>query len=340
MEKTIKIPKENAIKKITVFQVVMGVILSIYTISIIVPLIVAINCSLSPNVQVTELGALNPFWNHTWVVGDKVYNIFEKEKWTSVFEQYKMVIDAFNNQNPFSGTYMVNGIMYGREGVSVGFFGMFGNTFAYALGGSIVNSICMVIMSYLCAKYKNFFSKIIYAIVMFMMMVPILGGTSSTVELIRKLHLYDTYYGFLFFKFTFGGVYFLTFHAFFEGLPDAYNEAAEIDGASQLRIMITIVVPLASKLILTTTLLSFVAMYNEYTTALLYMPTHPTLAYGVYKMANNSEAMKLPNGVTFRPSSTSAQMAAIMILAIPMVTLFIFAKDKLMGNVSIGGIKG
>ena len=79
MEKTIKIPKENAIKKITVFQVVMGVILSIYTISIIVPLIVAINCSLSPNVQVTELGALNPFWNHTWVVGDKVYNIFEKE---------------------------------------------------------------------------------------------------------------------------------------------------------------------------------------------------------------------------------------------------------------------
>ena len=252
-----------------------------------------------------------------------------------------MVIYGFNHQKAFSGVYYVNGVRYGREGINVGFFGMFGNTFAYAVGGSFVHSVCMVLMSYLCAKYRNLFSKFIYAIVMFMMMVPILGGTSSTLELIRKIHLYDTYYGFLFFKFSFGGVYFLTYHAFFESLPDAYNEAAEIDGASQLRIMLTIIVPLASKLILTTTLLAFVGMYNEYTTALLYMPTHPTLAYGVYTMSLNSEATINPiTGVRFQPTSTSARMAAIMILAIPMVTLFIFAKDKLMGNVSIGGIKG
>lgn len=339
MEKTIKIPKANKIKNITVFQIVMCVILSLYTLSIIIPLIVALNCSLSPDMQLSRLGVLNPFWNHTLVTSKGSINIFEVEKWTTVFEQYRMVIDGFNNQKPFSGTYMVNGIKYGREGVHVGFVGMFLNTFGYALGGSLVHSVCMVLMSYLCAKYRNFFSKIIYAIVMFMMMVPILGGTSSTLELIRKIHLYDTYYGFLFFKFTFGGVYFLTYHAFFESLPDAYNEAAEIDGASQLRIMLTIVVPLASKLILTTTLLSFVGMYNEYTTALLYMPTHPTLAFGVYTMSLNSEAT-LSNGVRFQPTSTSARMAAIMVLAIPMVTLFIFAKDKLMGNVSIGGIKG
>lgn len=339
MENTIKIPKENKIKNITVFQIVMCVILSIYTLSIIIPLIVAINCSLSPDFQLSRLGYLNPFWNHILKVGDKSVNIFEAEKWTTVFEQYRMVIDGFNNQKAFSGTYYVNGIKYGREGVRVGFLGMFLNTFGYALGGSLVHSICMVLMAYLCAKYRNFFSKIIYAIVMFMMMVPILGGTSSTIELIRKIHLYDTYYGFLFFKFSFGGVYFLTYHAFFESLPDAYNEAAEIDGASQLRIMLTIVVPLASKIIFTTTLLSFVAMYNEYTTALLYMPTHPTLAFGVYTMSQNSEA-SLSNGVRFQPTSTSARMAAIMILAIPMVILFIFAKDKLMGNVSVGGIKG
>lgn len=339
MEKTIQIPKANKIKEITVFQVVMLVILTLYTVSIIIPLIVALNCSLSPEMQLSRLGQLNPFWNHVMVTEKGPVNFFEKEKWTTVFDQYRMVIDYFNNQKPFRGTYMVNGVTYGREGVHVGFLGMFGNTFGYALGGSFVHSVCMVVMSYLCAKYRNFFSKIIYAIVMFMMMVPILGGTSSTVELIRKIHLYDTYPGFLFFKFTFGGVYFLTYHAFFEGLPDAYNEAAEIDGASQLRIMVTIVIPLASKLILTTTLLSFVTMYNEYTTALLYMPTHPTLAYGVFTLSQNSQATSL-DGVRFQPTSTSARMAAIMILAIPMVTLFIFAKDKLMGNVSIGGIKG
>lgn len=339
MEKTIQIPKANKIKNLTVFQILMCVILSIYTLSIIVPLIIALNCSLSPDTQLTRIGYLNPFWNHIYNNEGVSINIFEMEKWTSVFEQYRMVIDGFNKQKAFNGIYYVNGVKYGREGIKVGFLGMFLNTFGYALGGSLVHSICMVLMSYLCAKYRNFFSKVIYGIVMFMMMVPILGSTSSTIELIRKIHLYDTYYGFLFFKFTFSGVYFLTYHAFFESLPDAYNEAAEIDGASQLRIMVTIIMPLASKLILTTTLLSFVAMYNEYTTALLYMPTHPTLAYGVYTLSLSSES-SLSNGVRYTPTAVSARMAAIMILAIPMVTLFIFAKDKLMGNVSVGGIKG
>ena len=341
MSNTINIPKENKIKSISLFQVIMCVILSIYAVSIIVPLIIAVNCSLSPDMQITQLGALNPFWSHLKETSQGVTNIYEAEKWSSVFEQYKMIVEYFNSSKKFNGTYMVNGKMFGRIGVKVGFWGMFGNTFAYALGGSLVHSLCMVVMSYLCAKYRNFFSKIIYAIVMFMMMVPLLGGTSSTVELIRKIHLYDTYYGFLFFKFSFGGVYFLTYHAFFEGLPDAYNEAAEIDGASQLRIMVTIIVPLASKIIITTTLLSFVAMYNEYTTALLYMPTHPTLAYGVYTLSLDSSSHEMGvNNVLFTPSMTSARMAAIMILALPMVTLFIIAKDKLMGNVSIGGIKG
>ena len=341
MNEVVKNPKENKIKSVSLFQIIMCVILSIYAVSIIVPLIIAINCSLSPDFQIDQLGALNPFWSHLKETSRGTINFFEMEKWSSIFEQYKMIVQYFNEGKAFSGTYMVNGIKYGREGVRVGFLGMFGNTFANALGGSLVHSLCMVIMSYLCAKYRNFFSKIIYAVVMFMMMVPILGGTSSTIELIRKIHLYDTYVGFLFFKFSFGGVYFLTYHAFFEGLPDAYNEAAEIDGASQLRIMVTIIVPLASKIIITTTLLSFVTMYNEYYTALMYMPTHPTLAYGVYSLSQDSIMRYIgENRVRFQPTSTSARMAAIMILALPMVTLFIIAKDKLMGNVSIGGIKG
>ena len=64
MENTIQIPKQNKIKNLTVFQVVMFVILALYTVSIIIPLIVAVNCSLSPDVQLSRLGPLNPFWNH------------------------------------------------------------------------------------------------------------------------------------------------------------------------------------------------------------------------------------------------------------------------------------
>ena len=98
MEKAIQIPKENKIKNLTVFQVVMCVILSVYTISIIVPLIIAVNCALSPDVQLSRLGTLNPFWNHVLVTEERSINFFEVEKWSSVFEQFRMVIDGFNNQ--------------------------------------------------------------------------------------------------------------------------------------------------------------------------------------------------------------------------------------------------
>ena len=355
MAKEFKTPKENRITHITVFQIVMFVILFIYAISIILPLIFATNWSMSPDDQLSKLGYLSPFWKRTGMIIDGKGNLvmsknyYELYNWQSVFQQYYGVIQKLNNGKPFNGLYNIDGIQYGRSNIYVGFFGMFGNTMAYSLGGALSMATCMVTVSYLCSKYRNFFSKFIYAVVLFMMMVPILGGNSSTIELIRKIHIYDTYYGYLFLKFSFGGVYFLTYHAFFSSLPDAYNEAAEIDGASQLWTMVTIIIPLASKIILTTTLIQFVGFYNDYATALLYMPTHPTLAYGVYTLTVDSVPVNYVVGYkedgtelinTFRPTDTSARMAAIMILAFPMVTLFMIAKDKLMGNLSVGGIKG
>ena len=64
--------------------------------------------------------------------------------------------------------------------------------------------------------------------------------------------------------------------------------------------------------------------------ALLYMPTHPTLAYGVYYMSISNM-----NGL----SSAPMRMVACVILALPITTVFVVFKDKVMGNVTMGGVK-
>ena len=130
---------------------------------------------------------------------------------------------------------------------------------------------------------------------------------------------------------SFRSMYFLIFYGFFKDLPNTYNEAAEIDGASQFATMLRICIPLSAKMITTIILIQFVASWNNYTVPMIYMPTKPTLAYLIYYLI----FVQTGSILTIVPR----KVACLMCLAIPILILFIFLKDKLMGNISIGGIK-
>ena len=77
-------------------------------------------------------------------------------------------------------------------------------------------------------------------------------------------------------------------------------------------------------------LIKFIEFWNDYQTPVLFMPTHPTLAYGVFTMSHSTD-QKLSND--------PARLASCMILAIPLLILFIAFRNKILGNVSMGGVK-
>ena len=62
----------------------------------------------------------------------------------------------------------------------------------------------------------------------------------------------------------------------------------------------------------------------------MYMPTHPTLAYGVYHLSVTSTP-----GMSFAPM----RMVACVILALPITIIFIIFREKLIGNTTAGGVK-
>ena len=213
----------------------------------------------------------------------------------------------------------------------VNLIGLFFNTIIYALAGCVIYGLVTCIMGYMCAKYKFALSKIIYAVCLFIMSFHVIGASASEISMMRALNIYDSWVGHFMQKFNFTGMYFFVFFAFFQGVPDSYTEAAEIDGASQFRILTSIIIPLAAKTLGTVMLLYFITLWNDYQTPLLYLPTHPTLAYGVYYMVYQN-----PTGpLSFVP----IKVAGCMVLAVPILILFICLKDKLMGNVSMGGLK-
>ena len=241
---------------------------------------------------------------------------------------YRLIFESFEFEKSVR-FYSAGRLVKHQASVNVGV--MIVNTVIYAGVGSFLHAIVPCFVSYLCAKYRFKMSEIIYSMCLIVMMIPIVGASSSEIAILRRMGLYDTFGGYFIQKFNFTGMYFFVFYAFFQGLPDSYTEAAEVDGASQARIFIGIILPLAAKMLGTIVLLNFVQLWNDYQVPLLYLPTHPTLAYGVYYMVYQNPSSAL--------SKLPTKVAGCMLLAIPIVIAFIFLKDKLMGNVSMGGLK-
>jgi len=256
---------------------------------------------------------------------------FEKSANEIKFGNYILVFKSFNIHRAES--FFVGSRLVDHETDS-NILVMLLNTVVYAGFGSVLSTVVACTVAFLCAKYKFKFSKFIYAFSLFMMIIPTVGTYPSMIAILRGIGIYDTYFTHVIQKATFGGMYYFVFYAFFEGMSDAYFEAAEIDGASQIRIYLNIVLPLAGKIISSVILINFVSYWNDYTTSLIYTPTLPTLATGIYYLIFENvgeNAGKLAN--------TPTQCAACMFLALPIVIIFIFLNKRLMGNISMGGIK-
>ncbi len=217
----------------------------------------------------------------------------------------------------------------GQVDIGVGLMFLYG--FLYAIGCAFFATLVPCITSYMCAKFKYKFSGIIYTIVIVVMILPIIGSTPSEIQLAKSLGLFDQIWGLWLMKANFLGLYFLVFYAMFKSLPDAYAEAATIDGAGNFTIMLRVSMPLVRNTFFTVLLVNFIQFWNDYQTPLIYLPSYPTIARGMYVMASTNG-----NAMSYVPM----RMACAMMMVIPILVLFSIFQKRLLGNLTVGGIKG
>lgn len=253
-------------------------------------------------------------------------------KYLVQFKNYKDVISRFGyvaETSFYQGSKLVS---HTRQ---QSFFTLFLSSVLYAAGNGFLQAIMPAIMAYMCAKYAYKFSKAVYIVVLVVMTLPIIGAYPSELILLRNLGLYDTWYGNFIQRCNFTGMYFLVFYELFKGMPDTYSEAAEIDGASQLVVMARIYLPLAAKMIGSVFLIKFIFFWNDFSSIELYMPTQQTLAYYIYLLSTNNT----PETTSDVPVTTPLIISACMILAVPTIILFLALQNKLIGSMTLGGIK-
>lgn len=205
------------------------------------------------------------------------------------------------------------------------------NSILYSVGCALVSTLVPCLTAYTCARFSYRFSKIVYTIVIVTMVIPIVGTQPVQIRLMRDLNLYDTMFGMWLMQGHFLGMYFLVFYNTFRALPMAYTEAAKIDGASNFMVLVKIILPMMKNTIFTVFLIRFIFYWNEYTTTLLFLPTHPTLALGMYNL------LHMPSDVL---SGVPMRLAGAVMLLIPTLILYLCCHKRLMGNLRMGGLKG
>lgn len=284
--------------KITVYTVLVGLILFVMCLSILYMFLWGIGTSLKER---------RDYRNNVLGLPEKY-----------MFENYKQVFKEFTVSRTING-----------KRVSYNFFQMFFNTLLYAGGSAACQVLTCCIVAYLTAKYAFKFSKFLHGLVVALLVIPIVGATPSSMQLMEKLGLMDTVYGLWIRNITFTGTSYLIFYAGFKMLPWAYAEAGFMDGASHMTVMFRIMLPMMLNTVGVMFLITFVSLWNDYQTPMIYWKDYPTIAVGLF-------------GFMLDPthSSVPLKIACCMVTVFPILFLFIVMQKKMMGNLTIGGLKG
>jgi multiple sugar transport system permease protein len=117
---------------------------------------------------------------------------------------------------------------------------------------------------------------------------------------------------------------------FFDSIPRDYIDAAQVDGASPLRILLRIVLPISRPIIAVVSIFSLVAVWKDFLWPLLaeygYTPTRETLSVGIWQ-ADISTPQNLI-------------IAASAMAAIPTIVFFLIFQRNIMAGLTAGGIRG
>lgn len=203
-------------------------------------------------------------------------------------------------------------------------------TIIYCVGCTAVNLIVVTVTAYVTARFNYKFSGVVYTIVLITMSLPIVGSQASELRVLNMLGLTDTFAGSFLLKANFLSMYYMVFHAAFKGVGKSYSEAAEIDGAGNFRVFVSIMLPLVKNTLMTIGLIYFIGYWNDYQTPYLYLRKTPTIAVGLFYF----NASTIPD-----IASPTIKLGASIMVFLPIFIIFLIFQKRIIGNVSLGGVK-
>lgn len=205
------------------------------------------------------------------------------------------------------------------------------NTLIFAVITTAVMVVVSTLAAYAFARLRFRGRDLVFGIFLSMMMIPNELVVITNFVTITNLDLRNSFPGLILPSIT-SVFYIYLLKENFEQVPEELYKAAKVDGTSDLKYLWKVMVPICRPTIVTITILKLIECWNSYV-----WPRLITDDRAYYLVSNGIQQIREEG---FGRENIPAMMAAVVVISVPLVLLFLAFRNKIMEGASRGGLKG
>jgi multiple sugar transport system permease protein len=255
-----------------------------------------------------------------------------------LFPFYWMVLTSFKSYSTYNNEYVPKFYVsnptlenYADAFTSVNLAGYFLNTLIFTVITTAIMLVVTVLAAYAFARLDFKGKSVTFALFLSLMMIPNELVVITNYVTITNLDLRNTFTG-LILPSVASVFYIYLLKENFEQIPEELYKAAKVDGTSDLKYLLKVLVPISRPTIITILILKVIECWNSYV-----WPRLVTDDEAYFLVSNGIQEIR-ENG--FGRENIPAMMAAVVVISIPLIILFLIFHKKIMAGVSRGGTKG
>lgn len=201
------------------------------------------------------------------------------------------------------------------------------NSLIYVFFSTVITLFCALLIAFPVARKYIRFSKGMYFFLMIGMFLP--DGTIPLFQMLLKMNLYNTRAGYIISLLSIGGVCMMFFTAYIQSIPKELDEAAIVDGAGYFRYFFTTIVPLSRPAIASMAILTAINGWNDIVKAVIFLSDNKLfpITKGLFVFSGQYS------------TSWTEMMAALIIVSLPLIVLYILLQRQVMGGLTAGSVK-
>ncbi len=205
------------------------------------------------------------------------------------------------------------------------------NTLIFTVGTTALMLIVIVPAAFAFARLRFPGKDLVFTAFLALMMIPTELVIITNFTTITELGLRNTFSG-LILPSVVSVFYIYLLKENFEQVPDELYLAAKVDGTTDMRYLLRVLIPICRPTLVTITILKVIECWNSYV-----WPRLITDNEAYFLVSNGIQEIR-ENG--FGRENIPAMMAAVVVISVPLIVLFLIFRKKIMAGVARGGTKG
>lgn len=212
----------------------------------------------------------------------------------------------------------------------IGFFNAFGNSLFITVCSVAVIVLLTAMTAWYITRVKTKFTKALYFIFVFSMIVPFQMVMFTMTKVANTLHV-DNLIGIIFIYLGFGaGLSVFLFSGFVKSIPLEIEEADLIDGCTPVQSFFKVVLPILKPIAITVAILNVMWIWNDYLLPLLVIGSeHKTIPIAIQYLKGGYGSIDM-----------GAMMAMLVLAILPIIIFYLFCQKYIIEGVVAGAVKG